>query len=87
MQDIKDLDVHEFLAVRRQIAVIWSPEDVQEARPDLTDDQAWEVLQRVERQHDCNYGITWTTLETVADDMFPEPAESSQPATTQEDWS
>jgi hypothetical protein len=41
-------------------------------RNDLTPDQAWEVLQAVERQHDCNYGITWDTLGITADELFPE---------------
>ena len=65
------IDVHALLAKRRQIAVIWSIEDVQQERPDLNEDQAWEVLQRVEHCHDCNYGITWEHLSMAADDLFP----------------
>jgi hypothetical protein len=65
-------DVHELLAKLRQIAVIWSVEDVQEMRPDLTDDQAWEVLQAVKRRHDAEIGINWLTLEAFADAIFPE---------------
>lgn len=68
----KEIDVHALLAERRQIAVIWSIEDVQQERPDLNDDQAWEVLQRVEHCHDCNYGITWDHLRMAAHDLFPE---------------
>jgi hypothetical protein len=66
-----DIDVHALLAKHRQIAVIWSIEDVQQERPDLNADQAWEVLQRVEDLHDCNYGITWESLNMAADDLFP----------------
>ena len=66
-----EIDIHALLAKRCQIAVIWSIEDVQQERPDLTDDQAWEVLQRVEHYHDCNYGITWDHLRMTADDLFP----------------
>ena len=66
-------DAHEFLAKHRMIGVVWCIDDVQEVRPDLTDDQAWEVLQAVERKHDAEYGISWTTLEIVADDLFPKP--------------
>ena len=40
---------------------------------DLTDDQAWEVLEEVGRKHDAELGISWTTLEVVADDLFPGP--------------
>jgi hypothetical protein len=66
-----EIDVNALLAKRRQIAVIWSIEDVQQERPDLNGDQAWEVLLRVEHYHDCNYGITWEQLNMAADDLFP----------------
>jgi hypothetical protein len=59
------------LQERRQIATIWSVDDVRQVRPDLTEDQAWEVLQRVDRSHDCEYGINWHTLRMAAADMFP----------------
>jgi len=64
------LDIHAVLAERRQIAVIWSIEDVQEVRPDLTDDQAWAVLQTVERRHDANIGVSWDVLQCQADLLF-----------------
>jgi hypothetical protein len=65
------LHVHELLSKHRMIAAIWSIEDVQEVRPDLNDDQAWEVLQEVEHRHDASIGITWAMLELFADDLFP----------------
>ena len=67
------LYVHDLLTRHQQIAAIWSVEDVKGIRPHLTDNQAWEVLKEVGRKHDAEYGISWTTLETMADDMFPEP--------------
>jgi len=67
------VDAHEFLAKHRMIGVVWCIEDVQAVRPDLTDDQAWEVLQEVERKHDANWGICWITLEVVANHLFPQP--------------
>ena len=66
-----EVDVHKLLEQRRQIAIIWSIEDVQELRPDLNDDQCWQVLQRCKRVHDCNYGFTWELIEYLADDLFP----------------
>jgi hypothetical protein len=71
--DDEPIDAHKLLAKHRMIGVVWCIQDVQEVRPDLTDDQAWEVLQEVERKHDAEYGINWTTLEIVADDLFPRP--------------
>jgi hypothetical protein len=62
--------VHRLLAHYRRIAAIWAVEDVQGIRPDLTHEQAWEVLYEVRRKHDAEYGISWTTLECVADDLF-----------------
>jgi hypothetical protein len=75
-----NLYVHDLLAKHQQIAAIWAIEDVKGVRPHLTDDQAWEVLERVGRKHDAEYGISWTTLECVADDLFPVSDDSDQPA-------
>jgi hypothetical protein len=62
----------ELLAKHRMIGIVWRIEDVQGVRPDLTEDQAWEVLQEVERKHDGEAGTNWTTLEFFADELFPE---------------
>jgi hypothetical protein len=71
------LDLHELLQRNRLIALIWSIEDVQEVRPDLTDGQAWEVLEQAGRKQDAELGITWTTLECVAEDLFGEAPETA----------
>jgi hypothetical protein len=68
-----DLDIDAYLAKRRQIAVLWSIENVKGVRPHLSDEQAWDVLQQVKDIHDAEWGICRTTLETVADDLFPKP--------------
>jgi hypothetical protein len=65
------------------ISLGWSVEDVREVRPDLTDEQAWEVLQQVQRRHDANVGVNWYTLEYFAEELFggaPETdAQEAQP--------
>lgn len=68
--DRHDINVHEVLANRQQIAVIWSVSDVQEVRPDLNEDQCWEVLQAAKHYHDANHGITWETLRWQAAFLF-----------------
>ena len=73
MQDTSDIDIHALLAERRKIAAIWSIEDVQFIRPDLSQNRAWEVLQEVEHRHNAELGITWQILELVADDLFSAP--------------
>lgn len=72
------LDLHTLFASRRQVAIIWSTEDVQTVRPNLTDDEAWIVLQRCEKIHDCEVGFNWLLIETVADELFPEPAATEE---------
>ncbi len=72
----RQLDIHAVLESRGEIAIVWSIEDVLGVRPHLTKEQAWEVLLRCDRMHDCNYGMTWDLLESVADDMYPESVDS-----------
>lgn len=69
------IELLDALAERRMIAVVWEAGDVQEVRPDLTDEQAWEVLRAARQEHDAGLGINWDVLECHADMLFPEPAE------------
>jgi len=78
MKDTQDIDIHAILAERREIAITWSIEDVQFVRPDLTDDQAWQVLQQVNRHHDAELGVNWQTLECIAEDLFGDAPETDQ---------
>ncbi len=55
----------------KEIAAVWGIHDVKELRPELTDEQAWEVLQRVDDRHDLDHGITRKTIRRVADELFP----------------
>lgn len=56
---------------KRKITITWSVEDVLEVQPDLTEEQAMEVLEIVGKNHDAEVGICWDTLEFWADSMFP----------------
>jgi hypothetical protein len=53
------------------ITVRWYIADVRQVRPDLTDSQAKNVLQRVHLNHDANEGINWGVIEYTAEDMYP----------------
>lgn len=55
-----------------EIAIIWSAEDVLSIREHLTPEQALEVLEQAEHQHDATIGINWDVLHHHADWMFPE---------------
>ena len=74
----EEVDVYDLLAGRKQIAVIWGVEDVQEVRPDLTDEQAWEVLQQTDRKHDATLGINWDTLECISEMLFGYAPETNE---------
>ena len=53
------------------ITISWHIDDVKAVRPELTDEQARDVLGRVNKCHDANIGINWDVLRAVADDLFP----------------
>jgi len=72
-----EIDLHELLVSRKLIALLWSVEDVQEVRPDLTEEQAWEVLRQVKRNHDANIGVNWYTLEWNAENLFGDAPETA----------
>jgi hypothetical protein len=72
-----NVDIDELLQERRLVAVIWSVGDVQEVRPDLTDDQAWQVLKECDRQQDCEAGFTWSHIDTVANNLFGPPYDNN----------
>jgi hypothetical protein len=76
-RDYSKIDIHDLLEQRHQVAVIWGTEDILEVRPDLTEDQAWQVLQRCYDKHDCELGFTWMFIEIVADEMFPHSDETT----------
>ena len=66
------IDIKQLLHARREVAIVWCIEDVKSVRPDLTDDQAWQVLERCDDQHDCEWGFTWSYIRDIAHIMFPE---------------
>jgi hypothetical protein len=70
-------EIYELLAAQHEIAVIWSTDDVREVRPDLSEKQAWTVLQSVRENHDASVGVSWETLEITADDLFAD--QSNEP--------
>lgn len=58
------------MSTTREISLVWSLEDVQILRPDLSDDQCGDVLDTVKRYHDCSYGVSWDTISITADELF-----------------
>ena len=50
-----------------EISIIWSTEDVlhqaKEKGVKLTEDEANEILLQMERKHDADIGISWSTID------------------------
>ncbi len=63
------------------VASIWHVDDLKGLRPDLTDEQAMQALEAVERNHDADIGINWEVLRVNADILYPEPDEPDDDAT------
>lgn len=57
-----------------QVSFWWHIIDVQEHleydHPDLSDDDAREILQLCKDRHDCNYGMTWDSIDAAADQLL-----------------
>ncbi|MEZ6140780.1 MAG: hypothetical protein R3B84_09435 [Zavarzinella sp.] len=53
-----------------QIAIVWQIDDVREVRPDLSNDQCWQVLQACKRNHDATVGINWDVIRITANHLF-----------------
>ncbi len=53
------------------LSIRWHIDDVLSVRPDLTNDQARQVLASLKHGHDANIGINWEVIEIVADIEFP----------------
>jgi hypothetical protein len=50
----------------------WHVEDVKYQRPDLTEDQAIEVLAFVAKRFDASIGINWFVIDSAAEYLYPE---------------
>ena len=55
-----------------KITISWSVEDVLYLDNSLTTDQCIDVLDKAEKHHDANYGISWDTLSWYIDDVKEE---------------
>jgi len=50
----------------------WSVDDVLNQRPDLTEEQACEVLSFMADKFDANIGINWYVIDSAAEYLYPE---------------
>ena len=59
------------------IAIVWHIDDVLEVRPDLSREQAFQVLKQAKENHDANIGINWDVLTDCAESLFAEREEDA----------
>ena len=56
----------------QKISITWAIEDVlqmaEEMDVELTDEEAGEILENIERHHDAELGISWTTIQCAIED-------------------
>lgn len=53
------------------IAIEWHIDDVFSERPDLSAEQALDVLQYIKNNHDANIGVNWDLINYVANLLYP----------------
>jgi hypothetical protein len=56
----------------------WNVDDVGVQRPDLTEDQAIEVLALIAHNFDANIGINWDVIDSAAEYLYPEISETGE---------
>ena len=59
----------------------WHVDDVLNQRPDLTEDRACDVLDRLAHNFDANIGINWDVIDACAEYLYPETSETEEKAT------
>ena len=67
---------------RNSIASTWSIEDVQTLDPDLTDEQAREILYDVQHKKDASIGINWDVIQARIDEYKEDANERSSNSTS-----
>lgn len=55
------------------IGIVWNTQLIKEERPDLTQDQAWDVLRACQTEFEEVTDSTRRTIHLMANSLFPEP--------------
>ncbi len=86
LDDIDDADTHPTiareqavkatLAEMQTIATLWTTRDVQFYRPELTDEQAWQVLQQCQAKDPGGYKMSFRFINRIANKLFGSKAKS-----------
>lgn len=75
-----ELDLEDLLLTNRMIGQFWATGDLQNIRPDLSEEQAWQVLQQADGRQNPHDPISLEVLSRIAESLFPSPPTSGQRA-------
>lgn len=80
MQDISKMDtfaIVRYLRSERHCAIAcWVIDDVLTLDPNLTEEEAGDIIAEIDDDQDCSIGITWEVLQEYVDDYRREKEES-----------
>ena len=63
-----DMLVRHFKEIgENQINITWCVDDIRFLGYECTDEEGMKVLELVEEDHDCEYGINWATLDNACE--------------------
>lgn len=61
------------------MSIWWSIEDVTDrCREDITDDEAREILEMMDKYHDCTIGVSWDTMDVYIDEVLNQREETAE---------
>ena len=66
-----EIDIEHLLTANQLIGITWKAQLVLDERPDLTDDQAWTVLQACQAHFEEFTDLMMKTIRQRADSLFP----------------
>ena len=74
MEDVNDKSYYNIYGYTpsNSIAIIWCIDDVKQVRPDLNDEDCLDVLNYADRKHDASMGISYDTLQYIANYSSPQ---------------
>jgi hypothetical protein len=70
---LHEMDVEELLADKQLIGIIWNAQLILDERQDLSEDQAWRVLQACQPHFEEVTDPMRAIVQKVAGDLFPQP--------------
>lgn len=56
----------------QHIEIRWTTSDVRHSHPNLTEEQAWEVLMAIKNENNHRIEVNWDTIGGMATWLYPE---------------